>query len=706
MTTQEIEPRVLEKAFEQARILSARVREAYTKGQIRTFKDIETFGIELANFTEEAKLKPIVTGLQVDAIRNAYVTNTPSRLAAAFASAPGRKKLRLAPSEDVCYQFRHSSYRLYREQDPVFRSVVESQYGPENARVALVPAGTGAGKTIIGAAILDWIIANNKHVPALPLPLPYPIQWYTVKNAVPQTLEKLDACGLGDQLGKIIHVWPYSAMTSTFGLERLFEEVLTTDPFTGEERIEYILRPMAVGSYYIFDECHALARETSNRTKAVFSLDERIRSFPFLNTKYLFMTATLAERVNDTRVIVSFADIKFQGTPITKSSFSTAFANIIGGQAGPAVPSKASISRLFDAIAPIIHEPPYFPWPFKAINAIRPVTFADASDREYYDTAFERYLDRIENLGKDTPSDLAARRIALGQLRKAAEPCRAKQMVDDAVLGLNNGKSQLIGTAYTGTIIKAVFYLQDHYGYTRDDFSVIWGGRGDPKPEKVFTQEELLNLLMHPDPSPKTLKLLQKNLDWQEDRLLFGDASADAQDSRHQRLKDLGLLGVQSYEKRQAEINKFKSGRAKFCFFTLQSGGTGLSLEHCDDSCLPREGRYPVIYNGKEWVQALGRAHRRNSISDTYQYIYILLDTIEFEHVGPVLDRKLQCLGEATTKKDDLFSLLINLSAAELRAKQSATIRSLAEAEAQCRADENTQLHAGDTDNDDDEDDE
>ena len=123
-------------------------------------------------------------------------------------------------------------------------------------------------------------------------------------------------------------------------------------------------------------------------------------------------------------------------------------------------------------------------------------------------------------------------------------------------------------------------------------------------------------------------------------------------------------------------------------------------------SCLPRDGRYPVIYNGKEWVQALGRPHRRNSISDTYQYIYVLLDTIEFEHVGPVLDRKLQCLGEATTQKDDLFSLLINLSAADLRAKQAASIRSLAEAEAQCRADEGTQLHAGDSNNDDEDDDE
>ena len=705
MTPTVIEPKVLEKAKEQARTLSARVKEAYTKGQIRVFKDIESYGLLLDNFTDEAKLKPIVTGLQVDAIRNAYVANTEARLLKAFSEAPGRRKLRLAKDENSCYQFRHSSYRLYREQDPVFRSVVDALY-TANARSALIPAGTGAGKTIIGAAIIDWVINNSKHLPALPLPLPYPIQWFTVKNAVPQTREKIIACGLGEHLDKTIHVWPYSAMTSSFGLERLFEAVTVTDPFTGEERIEFSLRPMAVGMLYIFDECHALARESSNRTKAVLALDERVRSFPFLNTKTIFMTATLAEKVNDARVIVSMSDISFQGTPITKTNFSTAFANIIGGQAGPGIPSKASVGRLYDAIAPIIHEPPYFPWPFKAINAIKPVAFADEADRNYYDTAFNRYLERIESLGKDTPSDLAARRIALGQLRKAAEPCRAKQMVDDAVIGLNNGRSQLIGTAFTGTIIKAVFYLQDHYGYSRDDFSVIWGGRGDPKPEKVFTQEELLNLLMNPDPSPKTLKLLQKNLDWQEDRLLFGDASADAQDSRYQRLKDLGLIGVQSYEKRQAEINKFKSGRAKFCFFTLQSGGTGLSLEHCDDSCLPRDGRYPVIYNGKEWVQALGRPHRRNSISDTYQYIYVLLDTIEFEHVGPVLDRKLQCLGEATTQKDDLFSLLINLSAADLRAKQAASIRSLAEAEAQCRADEGTQLHAGDSNNDDEDDDE
>ena len=134
----------------------------------------------------------------------------------------------------------------------------------------------------------------------------------------------------------------------------------------------------------------------------------------------------------------------------------------------------------------------------------------------------------------------------------------------------------------------------------------------------------------------------------------------------------------------------------------MASGGTGLSLEHCDDRQAPRVGFYTPIYNAKEWVQALGRPHRRNSISDTRQYICLLAGTIEQTHVAPKLDMKLKSLGAgfSVTSKDDVFNALLSLETAELKRRANVIIRS----EAQCTLDaddEATQLHTVDIHDDD-----
>lgn len=145
------------------------------------------------------------------------------------------------------------------------------------------------------------------------------------------------------------------------------------------------------------------------------------------------------------------------------------------------------------------------------------------------------------------------------------------------------------------------------------------------------------------------------------------------------------------------------------CFFTGQSGGTGLSLEHVNGRGQPRRGYFSPIYSGKEFTQFLGRFPRRNSDSDTQQFVCLMANTIESDHVAPILDRKLATLGEFSTRKTDLATLLtqsdIALDKTKALSDKLAVVRTLEQAQKQAHEDELTQVHASDNEEDDEDED-
>lgn len=711
----------LNAATEAAKAFVHKIKSAYYGGNISSYRVLETkYGFPLGAFADERKDEPIL-GAFLEHLLRLYIQGTEARLIAALNTKKEKKKLRLAADED-CYRFTNQEkaiadsaalgetpiLRLFREQDPAMRECFDLLY-KQNYRTVMNNGGCGSGKTPFACALVDKIIAEQKH--ECFLPLSFPIIWFTVGNAVQQTRESLIRCGLGDELNRTIHVFGYPALTSTEGKGRLVEYIKYEDAHN-EGQINTMINWMqtALAKFVIFDEFHRLARDQSNWHKCMVAFDRALRAHEsLLDTKFLFMSGTPIERINDSKLFVCMSDIKYQNTVITYDNFKQNFADILAN-GEPHLPNKAAAGRFFSALGDRIVEFPYIKWPHKAINSVRFYDFQTAEDRIFYDSSVDRYLDRISKLGKETPGERAMRYIALMQLRKEVEPIRSKQVANDMHADVQAGYSPCMGTAFTGSIIKSVFHLMDTYGYTRDDISIIWGGRANIKPDSILTESDLVQIMTDALASgegldAKTQRLIKRTLAWQEDRLLFGDVSDEAQDARYARLRSLGLIGIQTMAKRQAEIKKFKHGISKICFFTSASGGTGLSLEHGDDRTYPRRMYATPIYSGKEFTQLFSRCPRRNSISDTYQFICLMRNTVEQKHVAPILDLKLQCLGEITSQKTDIAEILSQLTADEFVSGNTTyqQIRTLEQAELQAD-DDRTQLH--ETDNDEDEDDE
>lgn len=722
-----LSPRKIAEARDDAARLSALVKQAHTNGQIRVMQDIEDrFGIDLnalsptGAYSQEGRAQ-VINRWILDEMLGRFVADTGKRLAESRAVVDV-KRLRITPERE-CFKFPNSDVTLFGEQDAACREIYARMFTNEHkVNHVLVPGGTGAGKTMIGIRWLWQLIHEQQyHLPPAmwPIPHPCPIQWVTVPNAVDQTREELERCGLGPYLDSSIHVYGYNSLSFAEGIgkftERIEEETADFDSDSSENTIKVYLKWLrqSVPRAMVIDESHKLANEESGVSKLFLDLADAIKEVPFFDTKCLWLSATPFEKVADSKVFVSFAQPMFGGVKVTKQNFVTAFANpIANGQ--PNVVTAASMERLFSALKRNVVEIPYVAWPRRAINAVKICDFECDADRQYVAGAWDRHIERCQAVGRDTPQGFGAVYASFTIFRKDVEHVRTPQIVREMVDNVRKGNSSVCGTAFTGAIIKGIFQLIDEYNISRDQISVIWGGRQSIKPERILDQAEMIALVQESIESgeglsPETRRLIKRNLAWQEDKLLFGDEDSCAQDSRFARLKSLGLIGVQTKQRRQAEIAKMKDGRARYCFFTLASGGTGLSLPHADARTTPRVGWFSPIYSGKEFTQAFGRLPRRVSISDTYQYCCVLNGTIESQHVAPILDKKLQAAGAFTSKKTDIMAALTDLFIEQKatfimnREFGAGAVRDLDTARKQAIEDEATQYHGGDVVDDDDE---
>lgn len=749
---QRVDDKMYAKRLNHAVTLAAHLKGEFTQGRLAVWRDLEQYGVSLNRITPtgepwktpDARIEsPWQLHFVLD---NYFIPRFPfwgeeDLLKAEQEQAivrPDKKKLRLTPEEN-CFTF-PTGLRLFPEQDPVVTEILDKWHptdGSEPVQHILCPGGTGSGKTIIGAAALFRSIYERDPglMPEFPIPLIYENQWATVPNAVEQTKRECERVGMGNLLGSSLHVYGYNSLSSSDMLGRLTEEVLIEpeeDPFADpdapkQQERQRIIRwlMMSAPRRLLVDECHKLANPDSGISRTFATLKQVIDTLPFkIRMRSLWMSATPFEKVIDSKSFVTFAGIKYGGALITPKNFHTLFARDIANGA-PTVVTAASMERLYSAIKRNVVEIPYIRWKYKSVNSVTLVDFENEESRQYVNQAWDRHLERCAALGKDAPSGMGAVYASFTIFRNDVEHVRIPQvvrMMHNAVM--NEGRSAVCGTAFTGAIYKGVFTLIDDYGVDPSQISIIWGGRQNIKPERVLTPTEMFEIVQEAMNSGNGLsaenkRLIKRNLEWQKDAMLFGDGGQivsvdgvdhDKQALRYQRLQKLGLIGIQTREKRQQEIDKMQSGQALYCFFTMASGGTGLSLPHCDGRQRPRSSWMTPIYSGKEFTQAFGRCPRRNSISDSLQTCVLLRGTIESEHVAPILDNKLQAAGAFTSKKTDLMGTLAELFVKDKerfyikKEFGDGAVRTMDQAIRDAQENEETQVHFSDTVEDDEED--
>lgn len=113
------------------------------------------------------------------------------------------------------------------------------------------------------------------------------------------------------------------------------------------------------------------------------------------------------------------------------------------------------------------------------------------------------------------------------------------------------------------------------------------------------------------------------------------------------------IKGGQSKSGRQRNIDEFQEDKRHIMLMMFSAGGAGLSLHHYKEfNKRPREVYLPPVWNAEEMVQVLGRAHRINSSSTTYQYIMWYAGTIE-EDVAEKVKKKCTALKEVVGKRED-----------------------------------------------------
>ena len=643
MSKLDISQRVLNEAQRQAVLSSTAIRRAFQQGFIKSWAHIESrFQIIIP---DSFKTLPF-SYANLSLFCQAWEVNYAERLEKAREGTTTSRKILI--DKDVT---KFGNMELKPEQEGAFKAIREALLDNKSIKGAINDGVTGSGKTYLGTALIAYLICVKKILadPLISLK-PHAVIIITPKKVIETWKRVIDSAGLGEYLlNRKIFVMGNGVLNTTFGDMYCDQE---EDPNTGE--VSYVWKPMLSPELLILDEAHNFTRKNSTRTNKVHAL-LRCKQRP----KVLAMSATLAEKVNDGLTYCLLTDLTFNGQKITRDNFSS-FARIL--DKNPHKPSIEGVKRLRGVLNNYIFSFPYIKPKFKAINQVWLVDFETQKQRAIYDRAFQDYIEVCKKVGKNTDFGKVHQYVALTIFRRTAEPLRAGPIAHRIAENFKRGdKATLVGTAYIDTIAEIMFLLKDKYNIDRKHVSIIWGGKREYHSEDLLSKEEidakLKQGLMSFIRDKDFIRKMKISLKYLEDAKFHGE-TAEEQVYRHTKLKELGMLGNQTENQQQVEIDNFQDGTTVINLFTLASGGVGLSFDKDKEWLLNREGIFTPVYNGKEFQQALGRDVRRCSLADAYNYICMLNGTVESEHVAPILDMKLKTSAVFSNRAFSLVELL------------------------------------------------
>lgn len=562
------------------------------------------------------------------------------------------------PSSDELGVIKIGLRTLKPRQKKCLFKIKHALFVQRKSHAVMLPLGTGTGKTIIAAAVIDDILKNNYYGRGNALGM-WNIICIVPKATKIKFTREMVRCGHGTHLENDLIVRTYSDLNSAV-MRHTFREEKRVNPYSNEEEILYkflLGKPVLV----IFDECHKLNNELTKTVK---------RAMGFINPHSLFllMSATPAEVAQDLRYFALASQISWGGSIVDDISFKT-FARQVGRGSVTTIEcgehTVKNIFEYYDNIASAIVNPPADPRKTKSINGVKLIEFLNERDREIYNNAQTKWLELCEKNGK-SPDEWGQRLAAFGNFKQAAERVSVVQTVALAMEEFRKGRAVIIMTQYKETIKMALMELAKN-GIPRSDISIGWGG--EPKIDAgncydILTWAQLLSTADKPGFiwEDKEAKAKFNRSTKYFNTIIKTERTVQEQDEMDKWLKEMRLY-KQSDEQLQDEVDNFQEGRTHFFLGTLARAGTGIDLDHQIEDGWPRTMLSFPCYNAVEFQQAFGRAYREFTITDVYQWVILLNGTIITEHVAPVLAKKLGSFASSTGQGLNLEEMITEAAA-------------------------------------------
>jgi hypothetical protein len=541
----------------------------------------------------------------------------------------------------------------------------------ENLSGAIVPLGTGKGKSWIAAGLALWLQQHKPGEYMNFMGIFAPILIITKRSVVLEFRETCVKLGLKD-VGLAVQVISYNELMSRAN-SAFFSEA--TEVVFGQPTkiIKFNLPEAAAPKLIILDEVQELKKEKSKRHRYT-------RSFlAFPKIKWVHTSATPAVTLEDTMFMTLSMQVEYDGRIVNRESFKEFCRALNEGSKIPLnKPNAAALERWSIAIGDRFIRPPNDPQKVKAINRVKLFEITDPANWSMVTNAMDNYLKSLENTGKSIDPQGQVM-VAFMVMARAAELASVDQWVADAIEHHKAGYAPVLAIRFTETLKEYVMKLSESpyfksLGYTREKISLIWGGSAEIKEEDLLPTERANQIggligkyiLDNPglsmptaddlDIEPAELRKFKKGIKYTSERL-FREMSKEHYRERNAKLREMKLHN-QTQEERHVNVKMFLEGATEFCVYTLSSGGTGISLDHRYTYTRPRWVMSTMTYWAEEFAQALGRCVRVSTITDTIQEIYIPLKTLLADHMAARLASKLKSVDAIGSSNVDLASEL------------------------------------------------
>lgn len=564
--------------------------------------------------------------------------------------------------------------------DDLVKCYNDSSIEKKPASGILILAGTGTGKTFIMAALARILRDLEFEVGKTHSHIPYII--FTRTTVVNQTARVCqNSYNLYNEAD--VEILNIEKIRSKHGKFWIKEDITIID---GEEVPTYTWKKGIQPCVIFFDESQA-AKNSSSKQHKIMCAYNNLKGVCLVS-----FSATPFTKVSEAKcfAVSTHRPLEHLGFPtgsvLTNENWQS-YANSIAHPDSPDDHNEAAIERLMKDLDPWIVRVTGVRPQFKAINTVKRISFQTPEERQFYDTAWKRFLEEKAKYDDGAPSEHIF--TILLKFSMAAEICRKSILAKEMFQAVQNGKAAVCACKFKGTIIAVVQELNEKYGVPRSAISLIWGG-GQTQLNKK--QKQKANIIAMSE------KLKQSGLDADD---ILSDLDLDKIEDRE--LLDLPehlRLGAQTLESRQDEIDRFQSGKSLYCMYTFRAGGVGLSLHHTDEftddwdrkhpkfdewykmiqelpekqrplpgKCRRKESGYAVeedipfipvrprenfvapTYSPIETVQGLGRCPRLTSLSDTIQKLIYYAGTIE-DKIANICNAGLRCLSKVVKFKE------------------------------------------------------